>query len=902
MRKRYFFAAAAAAMLAACSSNDALESAQNGGTVQAPLEEGAIGFDAYTNRSVTRAGDAGLMDTERLKKTGFGVFGFYTDNNDYDQQRMPDFMYNQLVTHGGNGWEYSPVKYWPNEYGTTAISDDQDKVSFFAYAPYVEVVPSTGKITATPDSAKWGITGMSRNSASGDPLIKYIASFDQDKSVDLLWGVCDDPQWSIVETGSKQLINDGQKGFPWVNVFRPQGIDQRLKFTFHHALTQLSVNIDAFVDGYNNSIPLDKGSKIYVRQISFSGFAMKGCLNLNNSEEANKAYWLDFNGTTDLESGENVIVYDGRKDGKEGASGSVASNEKTLGLNPVLIQDTEWGAEGQQAGVTNTPVPLFRNYDEAQGKYVASTAPLMVIPTGEDIEIEIVYDVETPDKNLATYLSDKKTTGSSIENRIRKSVSFGGENFECGKHYTINLHLGMNSVKFDAEVGDWIEVPVEVDVDLPSNLPTFTAVNSANASEYTYPVSIDSDKAEYIFAVEGLNGGEGVTATATLGNVAVNSKADFSGNDGIASNSGIAYVKISNIPENTDILNKLTAAAVTVEGKASGAKQILDITQLAHPLGLSAESISDSYKSIYIASTSSVSGAKWQTRSTGATEDDFYIEVSKNGTKMDKKDSNNAAKDVDGAFFFNKSQKQIVLGTPASPSDIYTITIKTGDAYEETINVKIGGIAYENQSINLEYGQTGFINPLTKAGVSSVSYSGSSAIASIDAATGEITTLGAHKTATKTITFTATASEMEDGYVSTTSGKTATYQLHVNKATGTISAENITIPVSEAYTFDLLSQVVLKNSLGDVLEAGTGATNKAGLISVTAVSDTRAGSNITNHVQLSGDGTKLVKNSSYGNYAPQAGDKYTITVKVEATGNQNVAYETSEVTYTITLQ
>lgn len=916
MRKRYFFAAAAAAMLAACSSNDALESAQNGGTVQAPLEEGAIGFDAYTNRSVTRAGDAGLMDTEKLKETGFGVFGFYTDNNDYDQQRMPDFMYNQLVKHGGNGWEYSPVKYWPNEYGTTAISDDQDKVSFFAYAPYVEVVPSTGKITATPDSAKWGITGMSRNSASGDPLIKYIASFDQDKSVDLLWGVCDDPQWSIVETGSKQLINDGQKGFPWVNVFRPQGIDQRLKFTFHHALTQLSVNIDAFVDGYNNSIPLDKGSKIYVRQISFSGFAMKGCLNLNNSEEANKAYWLDFNGTTDLESGENVIVYDGRKDGKEGASGSVASNEKTLGLNPVLIQDTEWGAEGQQAGVTNTPVPLFRNYDKAQDKYVASTAPLMVIPTGEDIEIEIVYDVETPDKNLATYLSDKKTTGSSIENRIRKSVSFGGENFECGKHYTINLHLGMNSVKFDAEVGDWIEVPVEVDVDLPSNLPTFTAVNSANASEYTYPVSIDSDKAEYIFAVEGLNGGEGVTATATLGNVAVNSKADFSGNDGIASNSGIAYVKISNIPENTDILNKLTAAAVTVEGKASGAKQILDITQLAHPLGLSAESISDSYKSIYIASTSSVSGAKWQTRSTGATEDDFYIEVSKNGTKMDKKDSNNAAKDVDGAFFFNKSQKQIVLGTPASPSDIYTITIKTGDAYEETINVKIGGIAYANQGlIELPYGTTGYINPLTVAGVdlANVTYSTSNAQVSVGE-NGKITTLVVASKESTIATITATASEMEDGYVATTSGKTATYTVKVRKAVNSVIApnsENLTVKLSDIKgtgEFDLNNAIQLKNANGDVMEVGTSATQKAGKVNYVFASETYGANDKPasgNRYSVADGKLKMANpgaNSSKVNQLPAVGDKITITATVDATGNNNVSYADGKNTTSITIE
>ena len=49
--------------------------------------------------------------------------------------------------------------------------------------------------------------------------------------------------------------------------------------------------------------------------------------------------------------------------------------------------------------------------------------------------------------------------GSSIENRITKTINFttaaGPAGLESGKAYTIKLHLGMNSVKYDAAVGDW---------------------------------------------------------------------------------------------------------------------------------------------------------------------------------------------------------------------------------------------------------------------------------------------------------------------------------------------------------------------------------------------------------------------------------------------------------------
>lgn len=875
MRKKYLFVAAAAAMLAACSSNDALESAQNPGTTQPALEEGAIGFDAYTNRSVTRAGNSGVITTDILKKIasddeikagykeGFGVFAYYTDNNDYDPLSVPNFMYNQQVKHDGSQWTYEPLKYWPNEYGDKAISDDQDKVSFFAYAPYVEVTPSTGKIICSSDSAKWGIAGLTRNSATGDPIVKYIASFDSQKSVDLLWGVCDQPkEWPITNTGEDQkpYINDGEQGLPWLNVQRPAQIDQRLKFTFKHALAQLNVNIDTYADKENETNDPDKQTKVYVRSISFTGIASKGSLNLNNIE-SDKALWLDYNGLADLESGEAVTVYDGRKDGKEGVQNATASNEKTLGFNPILISDDG----NTQEGVTGTTRNLFVGDD-----------PIYIIPTGEEIEVEIVYDVETKDNNLSTYLSDRKTLGSSIENRIRKSVSFGGnDTFENGKHYTINLHLGLNSVKLDAAVSDWVEAEASADVDLPLNVPAFAAAESAAAQTIELPAILSA----YDFAVTGLNGGEAVTTTPDNNVVTALSA--------LATNSsGQAIIKATITPNKT-VKNVTTNNAIQVKGNVSGKGVKLNLTQLAHDLNLKAKEISDDKKTITLESEDAT--VTWGS-------DINEIKVVKNGVELTKTESDPTA----GQFKLDNDK--VVLGEAVNPADVYSITVQAGDAYPETINVKIGGISYATQSVNLEYGQTGFINPLTKAGVSSVSYSGSSAIASIDAATGEITILGAHKTASKTITFTATASEMEDGYVSTTSGKTATYQLHVNKAAGTISAENITIPVSEAYTFELLSQVVLKNSLGDVLEAGSGATNKAGLISVTAVSDTRLGSNANNHVKLSDDGTKLVKNATYGNYAPQAGDVYSITVKVDATGNQNVAYATSEVTYTITLE
>ena len=128
-------AAAAALVLCACAK---VETVKN----EAPE---AIGFSVYTGK-VTKAvsgTDFGTITNTELKgSNGFGVFAYYTDADTYATaasagENKPNFMYNQQVTFSNGNWGYTPVKYWPNEHGASAVSDDTDMLTFLAYAPFV---------------------------------------------------------------------------------------------------------------------------------------------------------------------------------------------------------------------------------------------------------------------------------------------------------------------------------------------------------------------------------------------------------------------------------------------------------------------------------------------------------------------------------------------------------------------------------------------------------------------------------------------------------------------------------------------------------------------------------------------------------------------------------------------
>lgn len=882
-QKQFFIFAAAAALFVACSENDIAEKQ----SPQVQNEPGAVLFDVYTQRATTRAGVTGGLTTTLLKevnsefgKAGFGVFGYYTNSSTYDQQAIPNFFYNQQVKYDGSYFNYDPVKYWPNEYGTTAISEDADKVSFFAYAPYIDVVPATGKPTKegnTPEEnaelQKWGISSLSRNNATGDPLVKYIASFDQDKSVDLLWGVCDDTDWRIIQTGGIQ--GDLTKGMPWLNVQRPaeakkiNEASQKLKFTFKHATAQLQMNVDAFVDGLDATNPIASGTKVYVRSITLEGLATKGTLNLNNSEAgADKAYWLDYNGTNDLTTGESVTIYDGRKDGKEGTPSGVATNEKSLGLNPDLVQADIWANSAE--GVTNKTKNLLRKYDETTKKYTVADQPIYVIPTGDPVKVTITYDIETADDNLSTYVSDVQQHGSSVENVITKEIDFGGTTIlENGKSYIINLHLGMNSVKFDAAVTDWV-TGSKADVDLPKNTPVASAMATDGGTSTT--ITVPAAGASGTFQVSGLTKGE--TATATLETV---SGSVTLSNDRLVGENGIAEATY-NITANNAISD--ITGTLTVEGGTSNKKAILNITQKAHALDLKAPTIDDTGKIITITSEASdMTDTDW----TNAT-----ITVKKNGTDLTKKDTDPLST---GEFSITGSTATgtINLYDEAAAGDVYTITVDpgTGKAAAETVTLKIGGIAFAPAAYSIEYGTIGFKPDPTVYGNTPSGYSytvtSSAPCASVNATSGEITTV---KAGTPT-TIQATATQSGGDFVYTTNSKIATYTLTVTKAIGTLSytlapKSGQTIEAGDV-VIDDIKTAQLYNSRGDEI---TTKTISYSILSVDGV----AGDG-----PFKIDGTALKVSSMLDNSTT-----YSVVIRATVSGDDDVTETMKDVTVTVT--
>ena len=451
------------------------------GTLDAPdkpknADPDAVGFNAYVNRGLqSKAGWGGVLTLDDLKDgtkaNGFGVFAYYGNGALYNETSKPDFMYDQQVTYNttNNVWGYSPVKYWPNEFGEAASSEAADRLTFFAYAPFADVTPSTGVVTG---DATTGIIGMSRNISAGDPVVMYSSSLTPGAGVDLCWGVAADAFTSSVDGDNNSVA----AGYPFLNVIKPKTGDH-LKFEFNHALAQLNVQIDADI---NNEVADDGKTKIYVRSVTFNGFSMRGSLNLN-SNTTDGPIWYDISGTGKLKR-EPVTVYDGRTDGMEGVSTASDLSEKPADLNPFIVQDKPYGDAQLSAGVTATAVNLFNG---------AADAPVMVIPTpGVPVSVTIVYDVETEDSRLAGLLSDGVTHGSSVENKITKSITTDQGNLilSSGKKYVVKLHLGLTSVKFDAEVANWDNTTYEGSGYLPENTTSLGTVTITDGSS-SAPIS-----------------------------------------------------------------------------------------------------------------------------------------------------------------------------------------------------------------------------------------------------------------------------------------------------------------------------------------------------------------------------------------------------------------------------
>jgi len=571
--KKFMLLAATAALFAACSSEDDF----NVGQDFTQPNGSPVAFDMTAGTS-TR-GTYGSLTTDILKNSndGFGVFGFYTVRANYAAGSTPNFMYNQQVVYG-DGWEYSPLKYWPNETGNKAINGDgtnkADLLSFFAYAPYTKVTESSGTPTAFENNYTWtlddltasptakastnaGITALSTNADDTDPLVTFTVPSDPRNQIDLLWGVAGtstytspvvyvqasaeqiagkvgvtldggadasanemygviiyysatspavgavDVPWATAEqigagtglytrstsgvytglssaqvTAAKalkvvDLSSTNNKwtwtnytytnvegstvtvtgGLPMLNVSK-QKVDDKLKFTFRHALSKITFNIDTYVDAEDGRIALDRNTKVYVRAVKFSGanYAITDQLNLNNTT-AGTPLWTG----TGRVTGDTKPFYffDGLQNGAECVSGTATPNPNAVEIQMLNGRIIQGGA-----GVTNSLTNLLTN-----------GGSLMVIPVAEATEhptIEIVYDVETTDPAMSTKLTDQTKTGAVHENWIKKDLNTLDE-LTAGKEYIINIHLGLTSAKFDVDINDWQAGGNTENVQLPNN-------------------------------------------------------------------------------------------------------------------------------------------------------------------------------------------------------------------------------------------------------------------------------------------------------------------------------------------------------------------------------------------------------------------------------------------------
>lgn len=499
MKKLLFFTMSAM-LMAACSS----EELSTPDTQKEVADNAAVKFDAYALRGLTRAGAAGDVTNDNIGGKGFGVFAYYTDGATYGKTATPDFMYNQKVVKTGDTWSYEPVKYWPNEYGEKAASEGTDYVTFFAYAPWTDFVPSTGKpVTTVARDQNFNIIGIKDNTEMGDPIVQYVVDTDPATSVDLLWGVAKENPSDYYKPIAGTVAP--QAGYPFINMVKPSSAtDGKLSFNLRHALAKVKVTID-FIDDAATPAGTAAGklkadeTRIYLREASISGFALQGALNLNNTE-VNKPLWKDIDGDKMLAFADYLEFFDGRRDGYEGTANGFNNGEANAMLNPTLVENfcapvleggvykfAEWTADGtgKTPGVTAAPQFLFATSadidiaNDDQGFFY-------IIPRngGQNVDLRLLYDVETIDGRVAGLLADRVTHGKSITNDLSKEAIFGaGKDFEPGKQYVIKIHLGMTSVKIDAEVTDWTDTtPVEVSVP---DLTLYQAVQHAIAYNYS---------------------------------------------------------------------------------------------------------------------------------------------------------------------------------------------------------------------------------------------------------------------------------------------------------------------------------------------------------------------------------------------------------------------------------
>ena len=443
-----------------------------------------------------------LTTEESLKAnedTGFGVFAYYTQGN-YpltDHSYYPNFMYNQHVywdqeTDAGDVipldaryWKYSPLKYWPNDYapgdvgGGATGSGRNDKVSFFAYAPYVKCDPATGDALNPDNSLKTeGIVGFTSNTGYG----YKIETVNEQEELVHVWH--NDPMlhYKLGGENSEDLVWGGDDCMDQTKVTNAAKTNNKQAFTFQHMLTGIVFQVGAYFDAVSSG-QIDKDTYIMIEEVKIeTTVPYESWLNLRTGE------WDD----PQLADGYFTVTEDDmnprikyKPDATERYKYLSAENpnynydhpnEVTPGVGreaPADFDSQEY-KYGDPAPSGSTITPLMKQIN-GKDQYA------VIIPvssngsdgTGIPFKITCTYHVWTFDPR------NPNDGITKVKNKITNSVKL--KQTEKGKVYAITMWLGMRSVKLDVKQYGKSDGPADTNPEIWGDANT-------SWTQWTFPI------------------------------------------------------------------------------------------------------------------------------------------------------------------------------------------------------------------------------------------------------------------------------------------------------------------------------------------------------------------------------------------------------------------------------
>lgn len=352
-----------------------------------------------------------------------------------------------------------------------------------------------------------GVVAISTNDSPSDVWVKYeMPSANMLDAVDLLWGLAGKDAYKETDAANpaKTIGSDYNEDLT------KQIVPERVKFLFKHALAKIG---GATSDGAESLIGNPKGGVKIVADIDENS----GTPTVDGQSKQGANYFpTDFNRKKTLITLKSVKIQD-RKSASDDAAvpfsmttptsnlltfgwfdietGKWSEKDGTFGVDPTyggaiynitatyddtdvtdnttysinddirepeetfdkktLLDDgdayKQWKGTGEGA---NNPIGV--NIGTPQDVFSNENVPaLLFIPTGEGtdasnqkIYVTVDYIVRTADPNL-------KAGYSEVEQVITNEVILNGKNLDPNKYYTLIMHLGMTSVKFEARVAEW---------------------------------------------------------------------------------------------------------------------------------------------------------------------------------------------------------------------------------------------------------------------------------------------------------------------------------------------------------------------------------------------------------------------------------------------------------------